>query len=126
VVERRELAEGGRGLQRRERLVAARLRHELQGHVAGALRGALDLEQVLAATVPTVPGLHALTIVDPSEDDGYAVTGSTVVVFGKSMEAIDRFRADPAIASSIFVTMTTDSMGFLAFLGLAVATGLVG
>jgi magnesium transporter len=37
---------------------------------------------------------------------------------------IDRFRADPAIASSIFVTMTTDSMGFLVFLGLAVATGL--
>ncbi|MBT2133253.1 magnesium transporter [Croceibacterium sp. LX-88] len=38
---------------------------------------------------------------------------------------IERFRADPAIASSIFVTMTTDSMGFLVFLGLAVATGLV-
>ncbi len=55
----------------------------------------LDLEQVLAATIPTVPGLHALTIVDPSQDDGYAVTGSTVVVFGKSMEAIDRFRAIP-------------------------------
>ena len=39
---------------------------------------------------------------------------------------LDRFRADPAISSSIFVTMTTDSMGFLVFLGLAVATGLVG
>jgi magnesium transporter len=39
---------------------------------------------------------------------------------------LDRFRVDPAIASSIFVTMTTDSMGFLVFLGLAVATGLVG
>jgi hypothetical protein len=40
---------------------------------------------------------------------------------------IDRFRADPAIASSIFVTMTTDSMGFLAFLSAwPVATGLVG
>jgi magnesium transporter len=38
---------------------------------------------------------------------------------------LEKFRADPAIASSIFVTMTTDSMGFLAFLGLAVATGLV-
>jgi len=38
---------------------------------------------------------------------------------------IERFEADPAIASSIFVTMTTDSMGFLVFLGLAVATGLV-
>ncbi|MBO9714766.1 magnesium transporter [Sphingomonas sp.] len=40
--------------------------------------------------------------------------------------ALDRFRADPAVASSIFVTMTTDSMGFLAFLGLASASGLVG
>ena len=39
---------------------------------------------------------------------------------------LDRFRADPAVASSIFVTMTTDSMGFLAFLGLASASGLVG
>jgi magnesium transporter len=38
---------------------------------------------------------------------------------------LDRFDTDPAIASSIFVTMTTDSMGFLVFLGLAVATGLV-
>jgi magnesium transporter len=26
----------------------------------------------------------------------------------------------------VFVTMTTDSMGFLAFLGLATATGLAG
>jgi magnesium transporter len=38
---------------------------------------------------------------------------------------LERLRADPAIASSIFVTMTTDSMGFLVFLGLAVASGLV-
>jgi magnesium transporter len=39
---------------------------------------------------------------------------------------LDRWGADPAISSSIFVTMTTDSMGFLVFLGLAVATGLTG
>jgi len=39
---------------------------------------------------------------------------------------LERFRVDPAISSSIFVTMTTDSMGFLVFLSLAVATGLVG
>ena len=39
---------------------------------------------------------------------------------------LDRFKVDPAIASSIFVTMTTDSMGFLVFLGLATASGLVG
>jgi magnesium transporter len=37
---------------------------------------------------------------------------------------LERAGADPAVASSIFVTMTTDSMGFLVFLGLAVASGL--
>jgi magnesium transporter len=37
---------------------------------------------------------------------------------------LDRLRQDPAVASSIFVTMMTDSMGFFAFLGLATATGL--
>ena len=31
---------------------------------------------------------------------------------------------DPAVASSVFVTMLTDSMGFFAFLGLATAFGL--
>ena len=39
---------------------------------------------------------------------------------------LERFNADPAVSSSVFVTMTTDSMGFLAFLGLATASGLVG
>ncbi len=37
----------------------------------------------------------------------------------------DRFDQDPAVASSVFVTMITDSMGFFAFLGLAVFSGLV-
>jgi len=39
---------------------------------------------------------------------------------------LDRLRQDPAVASSVFVTMITDSIGFLAFLGLAVASSLVG
>jgi magnesium transporter len=39
---------------------------------------------------------------------------------------LERFGADPAVSSSVFVTMTTDSIGFLAFLGLASASGLVG
>jgi magnesium transporter len=39
--------------------------------------------------------------------------------------ALERAGADPAVASSVFVTMVTDSMGFLAFLGLAVLAGLV-
>ncbi|MCH8616928.1 magnesium transporter [Sphingomonas sp. SM33] len=39
---------------------------------------------------------------------------------------LERFGADPAVASSVFVTMMTDSIGFLAFLGLATAVGLAG
>jgi magnesium transporter len=38
---------------------------------------------------------------------------------------LERYGADPAVASSIFVTMMTDSMGFLLFLGLATGVGLV-
>lgn len=38
---------------------------------------------------------------------------------------LDRLDQDPALASSVFVTMITDTMGFLAFLGLAVGSGLV-
>ena len=38
---------------------------------------------------------------------------------------LERAGTDPAVASSVFVTMVTDSMGFLAFLGLATAAGLV-
>jgi magnesium transporter len=37
---------------------------------------------------------------------------------------LDRWHQDPAVASSVFVTMLTDSMGFFAFLGLATAVGL--
>jgi magnesium transporter len=39
---------------------------------------------------------------------------------------LERAGQDPAVSSSVFVTMITDSMGFFAFLGLAVATRLAG
>jgi magnesium transporter len=38
---------------------------------------------------------------------------------------LERMGADPAVASSIFLTMITDSMGYLAVLGLATASGIV-
>ena len=38
----------------------------------------------------------------------------------------ERLKQDPAVASSVFVTMITDSMGFFAFLGLAVWSGVTG
>jgi magnesium transporter len=40
--------------------------------------------------------------------------------------ALERIEVDPAVSSSVFVTMTTDVMGFFLFLGLAAATGLTG
>jgi magnesium transporter len=52
-----------------------------------------------------------------------AVAGLAGVIVPVTLE---RLNQDPAVASSVFVTMVTDSMGFFAFLGLAVATGLVG
>jgi hypothetical protein len=54
----------------------------------------LDLEAVLAPTLSAMPDLKALVVEDPA-DDGYAVTSSTVVVFGKGEQAIDAFRAVP-------------------------------
>ena len=40
--------------------------------------------------------------------------------------ALDRARIDPAVSSAVFVTMATDVMGFLSFLGLAALAGLSG
>jgi magnesium transporter len=39
---------------------------------------------------------------------------------------LERAGADPAVASSVFLTMVTDSMGYFAVLGLAATIGLVG
>ncbi|HEY0446451.1 MAG TPA: magnesium transporter [Allosphingosinicella sp.] len=52
-----------------------------------------------------------------------AVAGLAGVLVPIVLERLDQ---DPAVASSVFVTMITDSMGFFAFLGLAVASGLAG
>jgi magnesium transporter len=51
-----------------------------------------------------------------------AVSGLAGVLVPVTFE---RLGQDPAVASSVFVTMITDSMGFFAFLGLAVVSGLV-
>ncbi|MET0309742.1 MAG: magnesium transporter [Sphingomonas sp.] len=39
---------------------------------------------------------------------------------------LDRFRIDPAVSSSVFVTMCTDCMGFFSFLGLAMLFRVAG
>ena len=52
-----------------------------------------------------------------------AIAGLAGVAVPVIFERLDQ---DPAVASSVFVTMITNSMGFFAFLGLAVAMGLAG
>ena len=54
----------------------------------------------------------------------FSPDGSTLAVLVNNERAVrvwhlDRLGADPAISSSIFTTMITDVIGFLAFLGLA-------
>jgi magnesium transporter len=39
---------------------------------------------------------------------------------------LDRMSVDPAVSSAVFVTMATDCLGFLSFLGLATIVGLAG
>jgi magnesium transporter len=53
---------------------------------------------------------------------GFAMLGNIVMAGCAGVMvplALERAGADPAVASSVFVTMVTDSMGFLLFLGLA-------
>jgi magnesium transporter len=64
---------------------------------------------------------------------GYVIAAAMLIniaIAGLSGVAVpvllDRLNQDPAVASSVFVTMITDSIGFFAFLGLAVVTGLAG
>jgi magnesium transporter len=50
------------------------------------------------------------------------IAGLAGILVPVTLEKLDQ---DPALASSVFVTMITDTMGFLVFLGLAVASGMV-
>jgi magnesium transporter len=87
----------------------------LNGATVAALIG---VATALVFASPLLGGVIALAVVINIITAGLA--GVVVPVL------FDRVGQDPAVASSVFVTMITDSMGFFAFLGLAVASGLVG
>lgn len=84
------------------------------------------------ATVAAVLGI-GVSIVFGNAELGIVIAAAmmtNIVTAGLAGVAVpltfDRLGADPAVASSIFVTMITDSMGFFAFLGLATASGVAG
>ena len=83
------------------------------------------------ATVAVLIGIATALIFEPQL--GLVIAAAMIInilVAGFAGVAVpvifERLDQDPAVASSVFVTMITDSMGFFAFLGLAVASGVAG
>jgi magnesium transporter len=86
------------------------------------LNGATDAELIgVAVSLLFSPQLGA--VIAAAMVINILVAGLAGVAVPVIFERLDQ---DPAVASSVFVTMITDSMGFFAFLGLAVASGLAG
>ncbi len=52
----------------------------------------LDLDSVLAATVKKVPGAHGLLVSDDAADGSYAQSTSTVAIFARSPETLEKFK----------------------------------
>ncbi len=82
------------------------------------------------ATVAVLIGIAAGLLYEPMM--GLVIASAmiiNIVVAGMAGVLVpvifERLKQDPAVASSVFVSMITDSMGFFAFLGLAVVSGLV-
>jgi magnesium transporter len=91
----------------------------------------LRVAMLNGATVAALIGIATALIFTPGL--GLVIASAVVIniltagLAGVAVPVLfDRMDQDPAVASSVFVTMITDSMGFFAFLGLAVASGLVG
>ena len=96
-----------------------------------AVRRELRVASMNGLTVAFLVGT-AVTVLLGSAQLGLVIAAAmmaNIVVAGLAGVLVpltmERYGADPAVASSIFVTMVTDSMGFLAFLGLATWVGLV-
>jgi magnesium transporter len=96
----------------------------IRREIAVALLNGLTVATVIGVAValffanPLLGGVIAVAMLG-----NIVIAGLAGVVVPLTLE---RLGADPAVASSIFVTMITDSMGFLVFLGLASASGLTG
>ena len=73
------------------RLYAAKLKPDgvLLLHISNRY---LDLDSVLAATMPLVPGLDGVILSDDEADGSYASTTSTAGVFSMSKDSLEAFR----------------------------------
>jgi magnesium transporter len=90
--------------------------------VAG-LNGLILGTIIALATLVVFANVHLSLVIGVAMLANNLIAGCAGVAVPLTLE---RFEIDPATASSIFVTMMTDVMGFFLFLGLAAATGLGG
>jgi magnesium transporter len=123
---------GNAGTQTLAVTVRALATNQLTGsNTARAIWREVRVAMLIGATVAVIAGLGAwLAFANPMLGGVIAAAILfNIMIAGLSGVAIpivlDRLDQDPAVSSSIFVTMITDSMGFLIFLGLAVFSGLV-
>lgn len=93
------------------------------------VRRELRVALLNGATIAVLIGLGTAAIFTP-QLGAVIATAMIINIIVSGMAGVlvpvmfERLNQDPAVASSVFVTMITDSMGFFAFLGLAVAAGL--
>jgi magnesium transporter len=117
---------GNAGTQTMTVTVRALATRDLDIYNAGrVIRREVMVGLVNGAVIALVIGVIA-ALVFSNTDLGFVIAAAMVInmlvaaLGGILIPLIlDRFGADPAIASSIFTTMLTDVIGFLAFLGLA-------
>lgn len=105
-------------------LTASNSLRAVRREISIALLNGISVALVIAAVVTLIfADWHLGMVIGLAMMANILIAGIAGVLVPLTLE---RLKTDPAISSSIFVTMTTDSMGFLVFLGLAVLTGLVG
>ncbi|MFZ3484335.1 magnesium transporter [Sphingomonas sp. 3-13AW] len=101
-----------------------------QSNTLRAIRREISIALLNGVTIATIIGLGVGTVFFDAPLGIVIATAMLANIFIAGLAGVlvpltlDRLNADPALASSIFVTMVTDSMGFLAFLGLATVAGL--
>ncbi len=103
-------------------LTESNTRRTIGREIRVALLNGLTLAVLMALGVTLVFGNVTLgLVIAAAMQFNILIAGLAGVLVPLTLE---RLEADPAVASSVFVTMITDSMGFFAFLGLATLVGV--
>ena len=103
-----------------------------QSNTVRTIRREILVALLNGATIAVLLGVGAALVFSNAALGGVIAAAMVVNILVAGLAGVmvpvtlARMKQDPAVASSVFVTMVTDSMGFLAFLGLAVAAGLTG